>query len=69
MVNPAWVFYIDENLPYSLAQQLSQLGCRAHHSDDLGMRGAKDPAVFAYAQANHMTLITGDRDFSESVST
>jgi predicted nuclease of predicted toxin-antitoxin system len=29
------------------------------------MRGAKDPVVYAYAQSQQATIITGDKDFSD----
>ncbi len=39
-------------------------GYGADHVYDLGMAGSKDPAVYAYAQAQRMIIITGDKDFS-----
>lgn len=57
-------FLIDENLPRSLAPEFVKLGHIAEHVYDLGMGGAKDPAVFAYAQAQSATIVTGDKDFS-----
>lgn len=39
-------------------------GHAAEHVYDLGMSGAKDPAVYAYAQAQGETILTGDKDFS-----
>src|SRR5579872_758709 len=61
---PVWRFLVDENLPRSLAPELVTLGYIAEHVYDLGMGGTKDPAVFAYAQAQKATIITGDKDFS-----
>lgn len=55
---------MDENLPRSLVPELVKVGHAAEHVYDLGMGGAKDPAVFAYAQAQSATIITGDKDFS-----
>jgi|SRR6185437_6393315 len=59
-----WRFLVDENLPRSLAVDLQALGYTAEHVYDIQMGGAKDPAVYAYAQAQHAILITGDKDFS-----
>jgi predicted nuclease of predicted toxin-antitoxin system len=59
-----WQFLVDENLPQSLAADLVALGARAVHVLDLGMRGAKDPAVWAEAQSRRLTILTGDKDFA-----
>src|SRR6185437_7298699 len=59
-----WRFLVDENLPRSLATDLQALGHTAEHVYDIHMGGAKDPAVYAYAQSQHAVLITGDKDFS-----
>lgn len=62
---PVWRFLVDENLPRSLAPELVALGYIAEHVYDLGMGGTKDPAGYAYAQAQHAAIITGDKDFSD----
>ena len=59
-----WRFLIDENLPRSLVADLEQRGYVAEHVYDLRMGGAKDPAVYAYAQSKRAILLTGDKDFS-----
>ncbi len=59
-----WRFLVDENLPRTLVVDLRQLGYLADHVYDLQMGGAKDPAVFAYAQSHGAILLTGDKDFS-----
>jgi predicted nuclease of predicted toxin-antitoxin system len=61
----AWAFLVDENLPRSLAGDLRALGYSAEHVRDAGIGGAKDPAVYAYAQSHSLTIITGDKDFSD----
>lgn len=58
-----WRFLVDENLPRSLVPDLIALGHVAEHVYDIGMAGTKDPAVYAYAQAQQATIITGDKDF------
>jgi len=59
-----WRFLVDENLPRSLVPELTALGYVAEHVYDIGMAGTKDPVVYAYAQAQQATIITGDKDFS-----
>jgi predicted nuclease of predicted toxin-antitoxin system len=59
-----WRFLVDENLPRSLASDLAALGHVAEHVYDIGIGGAKDPAVFAYAQSQQLTILTGEKDFS-----
>ncbi len=63
--SPTWHFFIDENLQRSLASELVALGYTAEHIDDLNMGGAKDPAVYAYAQSQGATLLTGDKDSND----
>jgi predicted nuclease of predicted toxin-antitoxin system len=62
----AWRFLVDENLPRSLVVDLLALGHEAMHVNDIWRRGAKDPDVWALAQASmvELTLITGDKDFA-----
>ena len=60
-----WRFLVDENLPRSLTSELNTLGHVAEHVHDINLSGAKDPAVYAYAQTHHLTIITGDKDFSD----
>ncbi len=61
---PQWRFLVDENLPRSLAVDLQALDYTAEHVYDIQMGGAKDPAVYAYAQSQHAIIVTGDKDFS-----
>lgn len=64
-LSSSWAFLVDENLPRSLAGDLRAQGYSAEHVRDTGMGGAKDPAVYAYAQSHDLTIITGDKDFSD----
>lgn len=57
-------FLVDENLPRSLVPELVAAGHAAEHVRDIEMGGAKDPAVYGYAQTHTQTIITGDKDFS-----
>jgi len=56
-------FVIDEDMPRSTAKHLDELGYDAKDVRDVGLRGAKDDAVFAFAQSNEAVLITGDLGF------
>lgn len=60
-----WRLLVDENLPRTLVSDLIALGHYAEHIYDLGMGGSKDPAVWMYAQSHGLTIITGDKDFSD----
>ncbi len=61
----AWRFLVDENLPYFLADHLRAAGHYAEHVYDAGLRGVKDPPVYAYAQAQRLTIVTGDKGFGD----
>lgn len=56
-------FLVDEDLPRSTARALSAAGYRALDVRDVGLRGAKDREVFAYACQNKMTIVTADVGF------
>ncbi|NJL06661.1 MAG: DUF5615 family PIN-like protein [Chloroflexaceae bacterium] len=58
------VVLIDEDLSRSLAALLRQAGHTVEDVRDVGLRGASDTAVFAYAQATGATLITADKGFA-----
>lgn len=59
-----WRFLIDESMPRSTTTMLRQAGYYAEDVRDIGLRGATDEAVHAYAQAHHLTLVTADKDFA-----
>ena len=63
--SPPWSFLVDGNLPLSLATKLRALGHSAEHVRAARMGGAKDPAVYAYAQSHGLTIVTGHKDFSD----
>ncbi len=56
---------LDENLPYSLARRLSELGHNADTVMDEGLSGATDPDVWAETQQEARFFITQDLDFSD----
>jgi predicted nuclease of predicted toxin-antitoxin system len=49
---------LDENLSPRLASRLAELGIHAMHVAHLGRAGLSDPALFRYAFANDMTVVT-----------
>lgn len=65
---PGWRFLVDENLPRSLVLDLQGLGYTAEHVYNIQMGGAKDPAVYAYAQSQQAIIITSDKDFSNMLA-
>jgi predicted nuclease of predicted toxin-antitoxin system len=62
-----WSFLIDEDLPRSLAFTLRAAGYQALDVRDTSLLELLDSAVFAYAQSNGHTLITGDRGFANTL--
>jgi hypothetical protein len=56
-------FYLDNNLPSSLALALRNLGHSAVHVRDLGYRHAKDFEHLMFAAQLGATLLTHDRDY------
>ena len=57
-------FLVDENLPRQLAPLICELGHDAVDVREVGLRGASDSEIAAYARANHLCLITADGDFA-----
>ncbi len=58
-------FLVDEDLPRSTADLLRRFGYEAIDVRDVGLRGAKDSHIAAYARRERFCLITGDFDFSD----
>jgi len=57
-------FVIDENMPRATGPVLRAAGYGAVDVRDVGLRGADDARVFAFAQESGVVLITADRDFA-----
>lgn len=53
-------FLVDEDLPRSTAKALSAAGYEAFDVRDVGLRGARDRDILAYARQNKMTVVTAD---------
>lgn len=56
---------LDENLPVSLIEILTQLGHDVDSVQQEGLQGAPDPDVWAGAQEAKRFLVTQDLDFSD----
>ncbi len=57
-------FLIDEDLPRSTAKVLTAAGYDACDVRDIGLRGAKDSDIFAYACQQEAIVITADVGFA-----
>jgi len=56
-------FLIDENLsPMLAAHLIGTHGFDAVHVNDVGLRGASDPVVLAYATAEDRVIVTNNAD-------
>jgi len=56
-------FLLDENMPRKILTSLRREGFNATRVYDAGLRSQPDTAIFAYARAYHMTIITHDTDY------
>jgi predicted nuclease of predicted toxin-antitoxin system len=55
---------VDENLPSQVAPLIRDLGHDAVDIREIGMRGASDTEIAAYARAHKLCMIRADRDFA-----
>jgi len=60
-------FLIDEDMPRSTAKLLREAGFECLDVRDIGLRGAKDDAIYQRAQQENCILITGDLGFGNSL--
>ena len=58
-------FIIDAQLPPSLAAALREAGHDAVAVREIGLREAKDTAIWGYALNNNSVIVTKDEDFAE----
>ena len=58
-------FLIDEDLPRSTGELLKNIGYEFTDVRDVGLRGASDSEIAAYAQKQNLCIITGDTGFSD----
>lgn len=59
-----WRFLVDEDLPRTTAQVLTQAGYPAEDVRAVGLRGHSDSEVFAYAQAHDQIVVSADKGFT-----
>ena len=57
-------FLVDEDLPRSAAPLLRELGYEAADVRDVGLRGASDDRIAAYARTNDFCIVTADGGFA-----
>ena len=58
-------FLVDEDLPLSTGDLLLRYGHEAFDVRRIGLRGAKDPQIAAYAKNQSLCIVTGDFGFSD----
>ena len=63
MMNRPRTFLLDENMPRKILISLRKEGFNATRVYDVGLRSQPDTAIFAYAHAYYMTIITFDTDY------
>jgi len=56
-------FLVDNQLPAALARFLTSLGSECQHVLDLELAQTSDRAIWRYAAANDLVIITKDEDF------
>ena len=62
------MFLLDENIPRKVLTSLLAEGYIATRVYDAGLRSQPDIAVFAYARAHQMTIITFDTDYLNQIA-
>ena len=60
-------FFLDANMPHSALMILSELGQKGIHAADIGLGGAADEEILAYAKKARSILITKDLDFGNLI--
>lgn len=58
-------FLIDEDLPRSCTEIISDFGYSVLDVRDIGLQGVADSEIAVYAKKNHLCLVTCDFDFSD----
>ena len=56
-------FLLDENMPRKILTSLRREGFNATRVYDASLRSQSDTAIFAYARAYQMTILTFDTDY------
>ncbi len=63
MIGRPRTFLLDENMPRKILTSLRREGFNTTRVYDVGLRSQPDAAIFAFARAYDMTIITFDTDF------
>src|SRR5947208_6275679 len=63
MIDRPQTFLLDENMLRKILTSLRREGFNATQVYDVGLRSQPDTAIFAYAGAYQMTIITFDTDY------
>jgi predicted nuclease of predicted toxin-antitoxin system len=58
-------FLVDAQLPPALARWLAAAGHEAEHVGDVGLGGAQDQAIWAYALGVGAVIVSKDEDFAQ----
>ena len=56
-------FLVDQHLPPALARFLESAGHTAQHVREIGMKDAKDGAIWHHTVAHDMVMVSKDEDF------
>ena len=60
-------FLIDEDMPRSTAKVLKRAGFECFDVRDIGLKGAEDDVVYAWAQKENCIILTEDLGFSNTL--
>lgn len=58
---------LDENLPFSFVENLTELGFSVEHVRMVGLRGKSDTEIASYAKQHSFIIITKDIEFGSLV--
>jgi predicted nuclease of predicted toxin-antitoxin system len=58
-------FLLDQNLPRGAVKVFQELGFSATHVSSVKLDDASDKAIWRYAAANNLVIVTKDMDFAE----
>ncbi len=60
-------FFLDENMPSSVADIIKKLGFEVEHARICGLRGASDKQIAEHARKHQAILVTKDLEFGSSI--
>lgn len=68
MIDRPRTFLLDENMPRKVLSTLRRAGYVAARVYDEKLHSQSDVAIFTYARARHMTIITFDTDYLNQIA-